>query len=124
MLRLATIFCICLTALPAFCQSSRWQVGTITEVRIHQSGERVGASDVVSYDVALKVGSTIYVVLYTPPLREETVKYAGGRELLVLVNKGAIRYNDMLGQSHDIPIESQRPASDPNGSRSASQRAP
>jgi hypothetical protein len=85
-------------------------VGTITEVKIHQTAEKVGASDATSYDVSVKVGDTIYVVLYTPPLREETVKYAAGRELLVLVGKSTIRYNDMLGQSYDVPIESQRPA--------------
>jgi len=53
--------------------------------------------------VSVKVGNTGYVVLYTPPLGEETVKYAGGRDLLVLVGKSTIRYNDMLGQSHDLP---------------------
>ena len=72
MLRLVGIFCILLTGFPAFCQSaSKWQVGTITEVRIHQTTAKVGASDASSYDVSLKVGDTIYVVLYTPPLREE-----------------------------------------------------
>ena len=111
MLKLVGILCICLTAFPAFSQSaSKWQVATITEVKIHQTAEKVGASDATSYDVSVKVGDTIYVVLYTPPLREETVKYAAGRELLVLVGKSTIRYNDMLGQSYDVPIESQRPA--------------
>ena len=39
----------------------------------------------------------------TPP------KYATGRELLVLVGKNTITYNDMLGRSLQVPIESQRP---------------
>jgi hypothetical protein len=109
MLKLVGVFCICFAAFPAFCQSaSKWQVGTITEVKIHQAAEKTGASDATSYDVSVKVGGTIYVVLYTPPLREETVKYAAGRDLLVLVGKSTIRYNDMLGQSYDVPIESQR----------------
>jgi hypothetical protein len=111
MLKLVSIFCICLTAFPAFSQSaSKWQVGTITEVKVHQSAEKVGASDAASYDVSLKVGDTIFVVLYTPPLREVTVKYAAGRDLLVLVGKSTIRYNDLLGRSHEASIESQRPA--------------
>jgi hypothetical protein len=39
MLKLVGIFCICLTAFPSFSQSaSKYQVGTITEVKIHQSG--------------------------------------------------------------------------------------
>jgi hypothetical protein len=124
MLKLMGIFCICFAALPAFSQSaSKWQVGTITEVKIHQTAEKVGASDATSYDVSVKVGDTIYVVLYTPPLREETVKYASGRELLVFVGKNTIRYNDILGQSHEVPIESQRPAANLSGSTSVSQGA-
>jgi len=118
MLRVVTIFCTCLTALAAFPQSaSKWQVGTITDVKIHHTAEKVAASDATSYDVSVKVGDTIYVVLYTPPLREETVKYAAGRDLLVLVGKSTIRYNDMLGQSYDVPIESQRPAAKPTSPR-------
>jgi hypothetical protein len=123
MLRLVTMFCICLTALPAFCQSgSKYQVGTITEVRIHQT-TKGDVSDAVSYDVSVKVGDTIYVVLYTPPLGEETVKYVAGRDLLVLVGKSTIRYNDLLGRSYDAPIESQRPAANPKVSRPASHGA-
>jgi hypothetical protein len=111
MLKLVGIVYICLTAFSAYSQSaSKWQVGTITEIKIHQSAEKVGASDAVSYDVSLRVGDTTYVVLYTPPLREVTVKYAAGRELLVLVGKDTIRYNDLLGQSHEAHIERQRPA--------------
>ena len=124
MLKLMCIFCICLTAFPAFSQfASKWQVGTITAVKIHQSANNVGAADATSYDVSVKVGDTIYIVLYTPPLREETVKYAGGRDLLVLVNKSTIRYNDMLGQSYDVPIESRSPAASPNASKPVSHEA-
>ena len=55
MLRLVGAFCICLIIAPAFCQStSKHQVGTIAEVRIHQTAE-VGTSDTASYDVSVKV---------------------------------------------------------------------
>ena len=117
MLKFVTIFFVCLTALPTFCQpTSKWVVGTITDVRTHQTAE-ADTFGTVSYDVSLKVGDTVYVVLYTPPLGEQTVKYAGGRDLLVLVGKSTIRYNDMLGQSHDVPIESQRPTATPTSPR-------
>ena len=117
MLRFVTTFLVCLTALPTFSQStSKWVVGTITDVRIHQT-PNPDDFGTVSYDVSVKVGNTIYVVLYTPPPGEETVKYAGGRDLLVLVGKSTIRYNDMLGQSHDVPIESQRPTTKPTSPR-------
>lgn len=110
MLRLVSVFCVCLTAFPAFCQSaSKYQVGTITEVKVHQTGA-VGASDATSYDVSVKVGDTIYVVLYTTPLGDIAPKYAAGRQVLVLVGKNTITYNDMLGRSFQVPIESQKSA--------------
>jgi len=123
MLKLVCILCICLTTLPAVCQSgAKYQVGTITEVQVHQTDE-AGASDTTSYDVSVKVGDTIYVVLYTPPLGEGTVKYAAGRDLLVLVGKSTIRYNDILGRSYDVPIETQRPAANSRASKLVSREA-
>ena len=122
MIRLAIVFCIFLTMFSAFSQStSKYQVGTITEVKTHQDAG--GATVAASYDVSVKVGDTIYVVLYTPPLGEQTVKYAAGRELLVLVGKSTIRYNDILGQSFEVPIESQKPAAKADQSKSASPSA-
>jgi hypothetical protein len=113
MLRFVTTFLLCLTVVSAFCQStSKWVVGTITDVRIHQS--EPDAFGAASYDVSVKVGNTVYVVLYTPPLGEQTVKYVAGRDLLVLVDKTTIRYNDILGQVHEVPIERQRPAVNPS----------
>jgi hypothetical protein len=112
MLRRAIAFGIffTFTTLSAFGQSaSKYQVGTITEVKSHQDAGG-GTANAASYDVSVKVDDTIYVVLYTPPLGQETVKYAAGRELLVLVGKSTIRYNDILGQSFEVPIESQKSA--------------
>jgi len=101
---------------PTFCESaSKYQVATITDVKIHQAGG--GASDVVSYDVSVKVADTIYVTLYTPPSGENTVKYAAGRELLVLVGEKTIRYNDILGQSFEVPIVSRKPATNAKQSK-------
>ena len=123
MLRLVGLVCIFLTTFPAFCQStSKYQVGTITEVKVHQAAGG-GTSDAASYDVSVKVGDTVYVVLYTPALGESTVKYAAGRDLLVLVGKNKITYNDILGRSYEVPIESQKPAARPKQSKSVSQAA-
>ena len=123
MLRLVGLVCIFLTTFPAFCQStSKYQVGTITEVKVHQPAGG-DASDTASYDVSVKVGDTVYVVLYTPALGESTVKYAAGRDLLVLVGKNKITYNDILGRSYEVPIESQKPAARPKQSKSVSQAA-
>jgi len=117
MLRLVGRFLIFVTMFPAFGQStSKYQVGTITEVKVHKTAGS-GVSDAASYDVSVKVGDTIYLVLYTPPVGEETVKYSAGRDLLVLVGKRTIRYNDILGQSFEVPIESQGPAVKPKQSK-------
>ena len=123
MLKLVGLFLIFLTIAPAFGQStSKYQVGTITAVKAHQTAGS-GASDVATYDVSVKVGDTIYVVLYTPAMGEQTVKYAAGRDLLVLVGKNTITYNDILGQSFAAPIESQRPAPTLKPSKSVSRAA-
>ncbi len=110
-------FAVCLLVSSAFCQTaSKYQVATIMEVKTHQAAGS-SDSDAVNYDVSLKVGDTIYLVLYTPPLGMNTVKYEAGRELLVLVGKKTITDNDMLGQSTDVPIVSQKPASDAEKSK-------
>ena len=111
MLKLMGAICICLMTLPAVCQSaSKYEVATITAVEPHQStGD--GATHDVSYEISVKVGGTIYVVLYTPPLgATDAVKYAAGRELLVLVGEKTMTYNDILGQSRDVTILRRKPA--------------
>jgi hypothetical protein len=98
---------ICLTSFALYAQpGAKYEVATITEVQPHLND----GSAVVRYDVSVKVGGTIYLVLFTPPLGVNTVKYAAGRELLVLIDKESITYNDILGESYQVPIMSQRPA--------------
>lgn len=123
MLRLAVGFCICLTTFLAVCQSqSKYQLGTIIEVKTHLASGS-DASGAASYDVSVKVGNTVYVVLYTPPAGEETVKYSAGRDLLVVVEKSTISYNDISGRSFEVPIESQEPAATSKQSKPVSRAA-
>ena len=105
------VLCVlCLMTLPAVCElAAKYEVGTITDVKLHQSGEDNG-SGVASYDVSVRVADTIYVVRYTDRLGTKTVQYAAGRELLLHVGKDTITYNDILGQSQELPIISQKPA--------------
>ena len=112
MQRLIVIVTLCLLALAAAGQcTSKYQVAMITEVKPRQAtGD--GTSDPTSYDVSVKVGDTIYVVLYKQPLGEIPAKHETGRELLVLIGKNTITYNDMLGRSLQVPIESQRPVTE------------
>lgn len=93
---------------PAFGQmKADYQTGTIMAVvaRTNTSPEK----SVTSYDISIRVGSTLYVVLYTPPLGAGTPQYAAGRELLVKVGEKTISFNDMLGKSLEVPIESSSP---------------
>ena len=114
MRKLVAAVAFCLLTLPVLCQpTSKYQVAIITDVEARQVAGDAAACDSTNYDVSVKVGDTIYVVLYTPRLGELPAKYAAGRELLVLVEKDAITYNDMLGRSLQVAIESQRPASEP-----------
>ena len=105
--RLCVIW-IFLVALSAFGQSSeKYQLATITAVAPHQ-GQNDTSTQVVRYDVFLKVGDTTYQVLYTPAFGANTVKYAAGRNLLVVVGDKTLRYNDIVGESREVPIVSQK----------------
>ncbi len=117
MLKVVGVILVCLSTLPMLGElQSKYQVGTITDVRVHQAADGA-ASAVVSYEVSLKVDDTSYVVLYTPPLGTITVRYSAGRELLVLVGKKTITYNDILGNSMEVPIVSRKPATDAKPSK-------
>ena len=112
MRRPIAVIVLCLLTFTALSQSSsKYQVALITEVKPREAAAD-NASEPARYDVSVKVGDTIYVVLYTQPLGELPPKYATGHELLVFVGKDTITYNDMLGRSLQVPIESQRPATD------------
>ena len=117
MRKLIGAIALCLLTFPALCQTtSKWQIATITEVRPHPAAGE-DASDPLTYDVSVKVGGTVYLVLYTTPLGELPPKYAAGRDLLVFVGKNTITYNDILGRSLQVPIESQRPVTEPKQSK-------
>ena len=107
MLKVIGVICICLATLPLLAQgSAKYEVATITDVQIHPGN----GSDAGTYDVSVKVGDTIYVLLYKDPLGMSVVRYEAGRQGLVLVGKDNITYNDLLGESHELPILSRRSA--------------
>lgn len=108
MFRSLVAILVVLLLTPAFCQvKSDYQPGTVMAVvaRPQTSGD----DSVTRYDVSVQVGNTLYIVLYTPPLGAGTPQYAAGRELLVKVGEKTVTFNDMLGESHEAPIESSSP---------------
>jgi hypothetical protein len=108
------IFFLCLPVLTfaqASASASRYQPAIITQVKPHQSGGS-SAPDEAVYEVAVKVNGTTYVVLTKSPSGESTILYAIGRELLVKVGGSTITWNDIMGQSHEVPIMSRGPIAD------------
>lgn len=80
---------------------NNWQVGTITAVQSHQAAD--ADPPITSYEVSMRVGNTVYVVLYTSPLGVDTL-FATGRDLEVFIGENTIMYNDLLGRSFQVPI--------------------
>jgi hypothetical protein len=90
---------------------SKYQVGTITATECHQTAR--ADTRVTSCEVSLRVGDTAFGVLYAAPVGTDNVRYETGRELLVLVGEDTITYNDMLGNSFQVPILSRATVTSP-----------
>ena len=111
MLRAICLVCICLAGISAVCETgTKYEVGTIMGVKPHPSATDDPLTGVRTYEVSVKVADTIYVVLYTDTFGTKSVQHAGGQQLMVHVGKQTITYNDISGQSCDVPIISHRPA--------------
>jgi len=95
--------------------SSRYQPATVIQVKQYESGEAAAAGEAV-YEVSIRVNGTTYIVRTKSPSGDRTILYAIGREVLVQVGDKTITWNDILGQSHEVPIISRAPIAD--GSKS------
>jgi hypothetical protein len=60
--------------------------------------------EIVGYDVSVRVQDTVYVVLYTPPNAANSVEYAAGIDLLVLVGKDTLTFPSKLTGTTEVPI--------------------
>ena len=117
MLRTLGIMCLCFCAALTFSQpapTSKYQIATVMAVKAHTMNAGADSSS-PSFDVTVRVGETLYVVLFTPPYGIETVKYAAGAQVLVLVGEKTITYNDIAGNSIESPILSRKPAAKTGG---------
>ena len=72
-----------------------------------------GEDGTARYDVTIKVGNNVYVVLYSPPQGQNTVEYAAGMDILVLVENNSIRFSKLgttgeatIERREELPIES------------------
>ncbi len=93
----------------ALCQTSGqtrpYQIGTVMEVKDHQP---TGQEDSTKrYDISVKVGNILYVVLYTPQHGSDAAEYKTGLDFPVQVDGKTLRFTDALGRPVAVPIMSQ-----------------
>ena len=100
------VLLVCVAALAGLCQptGSKYEVASITAVNTHAGGGENTTSSAASYDISVKVGNMLYVVLYTPPAGTYGVQQAAGHDLLVSVGTNTITFNDLLGRTSEVPI--------------------
>lgn len=82
---------------------SMYQAGTVTDVKLHQPSK--GAK---SYDVSVKVGNVLYVVMFTPPAGSDAILYKVGMGTTVLVDGKNMKVNDITGKTWIVPILGQK----------------
>lgn len=79
-------------------------------VRPHQqSATKTGSTG--PYDIDVRVGNTLYTVLFTPPPGTYGQQFSAGLQLMVAVGAKTITFNDMLGHSQNVPILTQKTVS-------------
>jgi hypothetical protein len=103
---LLAIFFLCLPILvlaQTSATSPRYQPATIIAVSPHQSAGDSAPGDAL-YEVSVKVKRTLYVVVTKSPSPSGIIQYAVGREVLVQVGDDKITWNDIMGESHEVPI--------------------
>jgi hypothetical protein len=85
--------------------SSEYQPGTITAVVPHHDSTGLPNNSSQKYDVLVKVGNTIYTVLYEQPSGAYGVEYSAGLALLVKVEGNTLTFNRRTsGQPVALPI--------------------
>jgi hypothetical protein len=99
-----------------------YQAGTIVDVKPHQAAQpgddtaQAKKDETPQYDISVKVGNKVYVVLYTPPPGQNYPELGIGMDRTVLVDGDTMKVNDLLGRTRTMPILSTRdtPPKTPN----------
>ena len=82
---------------------SPYQPATITNVKPIPSPENTNPDNAL-YEVSIRVGQTVYVVLTPVPPPSGSALYAVGRQVLVRIGEDTITWNDIMGQSYKAAI--------------------
>lgn len=83
--------------------SSAYQPAIIIDARPFSSPERPNLDEGL-YEVSIRVGRTVYVVLTPLASSSETILYSAGRQLRVRMGDDTITWNDTMGQCYKAPI--------------------
>jgi Spy/CpxP family protein refolding chaperone len=102
MRKLAIIFLMWVVpvASPGQTTSSKYQPGTIMSAVRHEGGDK----GLVQYDVSVRIDSTVYSVLYTPPNGANLVEHSVGREFLFRVGANTLTFPERFGTNTELPI--------------------
>jgi len=103
---------LCFPAPRSFGQKKTWQAGTVLEVKAHH-GETDGDSEANKYDISVKVGKKIYVVLYMQGKDRAEPEYYVGMATTVLIEGDTLKFNDLQGRTHSVRILSSKDAPGP-----------
>ena len=82
---------------------SPYQPATITNVKPLPSPENTNPDDAL-YEVSIRAGQTVYVILTPVPSPSGSALYAVGRQVLVRIGEDTITWNDIMGQSYKATI--------------------
>ena len=105
----ALLALLCFTPLTASGQKKSWQAGTITDVKPHPA-ESNSENKGKQYDVTVKVGKKVYVVLYDGEPDRPEPDYYIGKSRTVLIDGNILKFNDLEGNVHSTTILSSRDA--------------
>jgi hypothetical protein len=89
-------------------QDSGWQQGIILSVKKHSDQQNTD-SNMSSYDISVRAGTTIYLILYTAPRNSSMVEYRVGADILVKDKGGTLMFHDLQGKTHSVRIVRREP---------------
>lgn len=106
----ALIIILCFAVSKSMGQDKKvYQAGTIVDIKPHPPAPGADAGK-KEFDVSIKVGNKIYVVLYSPPGGQDFAEYGVGMNRTVFVEGDTMKLNDLLGRTRILPVLSVKDA--------------
>ena len=99
---------MCMAVVRSQGEKKPWLSGTIMEMKTHETAP--GTDQIKQYDVTVKIGKKLYVVLYTQQKNEPDLEYYVGMARSMQVDGDTLNVNDLLGRTHALKILSSKDA--------------